>query len=119
MQISPVSFGYKSVLKTLYKQGELPTVVKDIYGKALTPDTVTIEHLIPKSKKGASSLHNYALANWHDNMTRSSDHLLKHTTVENIKEYFNQFIGVKKENFDGDKYIEMAKKTLKKINIEV
>ena len=118
-QPNPISFGYKSILKTLYKKGELPEVVKDIYGKVLTPETVTIEHIIPKSKKGASNLTNYALANARDNMSRSSDDLLKHTTVENIKEYFEQFIGVKRQGFDGDKYIKNAKKTLKKLDIEV
>ena len=97
----------------------MPEVVKDIYGKVLTPENVTIEHIIPKSKKGASNLTNYALANARDNMSRSSDDLLKHTTVENIKEYFEQFIGVKRQGFDGDKYIKNAKKTLKKLDIEV
>lgn len=116
---NPISFGYKSVLKTLYKKGELPEVVKDIYGKVLTPETATIEHLIPKSKKGASNLTNYALANAQDNFSRSSDDLLKHTTIENIKEYFKQFEGVKRQGFDGDSYVKNAKKTLKRLNIEV
>lgn len=118
-QQNPITFCYKSVLKTLYKKGELPEVVKDIYGKVLTPENVTIEHIIPKSKKGASNLTNYALANARDNMSRSSDDLLKYTTIENIKEYFEQFIGVKRQGFDGDKYIKNAKKTLKKLDIEV
>ena len=54
MSISPVSFGYSHKLKTLYKQGKLPSVVKGFYGGILTADTVTLEHLKPHSQKQRS-----------------------------------------------------------------
>jgi len=117
--IKPISFGYKSILKTQYKNGLLPSVKVDIYGKKLTPKTATIEHIIPKSSGGKSNLSNYALANAQDNMKRGSDSILKHTTIENIKKWLDQFNGVKNDGFNGDEYIKNFKKNLKKINIEV
>ena len=42
-----IAFGYKSVLKTYWREGKLPTVKKDIYGKEIINETV--EHIIPKS----------------------------------------------------------------------
>ena len=117
--MNPISFGYKSIVKTLYKQGQLTSVTKDIYGQKLTPNNVTIEHIIPKSKKGASSLKNYALATAKANQQRSSDPLLKHTTIENIKAYLEQFKGIKKPQFNGDEYIKGVTNTLRRINIDV
>ena len=35
---SPIIFGSKSILKTLFKNGELPSVVKGLYGGKLTKD---------------------------------------------------------------------------------
>lgn len=117
--MNPISFGYKSIVKTLYKQGQLPSVVRDIYGQKLTPNNVTLEHIIPKSKKGASSLKNYALATAKANQERSSDPLLKHTTIENIKAYLEQFKGINKPQFNGDEYIKGVTNTLRRINIDV
>lgn len=117
--VKTISFGYKSIVKTLYKQGQLPQVTKDIYGKVLTPDNVTLEHIIPKCKKGASNLKNYALATAKANQERSSDPLLKHTTIENIKAYLEQFKGINKPQFNGDEYIKGVTNTLRRINIDV
>lgn len=117
--VKTISFGYKSIVKTLYKNGALPSVKVDIYGQKLTPANVTLEHIIPKSKKGASSLKNYALATAKANQERSSDPLLKHTTIENIKAYLEQFKGIKKPQFNGDEYIKGVTNTLRRINIDV
>lgn len=117
--IQPISFGHKSIIKTLYKNGELPTVVKDIYGKELSADTVTLEHIIPKSKGGKSNLKNYALANAQDNFKRSSDDILKHTTKVNINEYLDQFVGVVKKNFNGDDYIKNIKNLFKSLGVKL
>ena len=117
--IQPITFGHKSIIKTLYKNGELPTVTKDIYGKPLSADTVTLEHIIPKSKGGKSSLKNYALANAEDNFKRSSDDILKHTTKTNINEYLDQFVGVVKKNFNGDEYIKNIKNLFKSIGVKL
>lgn len=117
--IQPISFGHKSIIKTLYKNGELPTVVKDIYGKELSFDTVTLEHIIPKSKGGKSNLTNYALANAQDNFKRSSDDILKHTTKANINEYLDQFVGIVKKGFDGDLYIKNIRNLFKRMGVKL
>ena len=118
---SPIIFGYKSVLKTLFKEGKLPSVQVDIYGKSIKPDMkdLTIEHIVPKVKGGKSKLINYALANYLDNQKRSSGELLKYTTIENIKNWYSQFKGVILPNFNGDEYIKEGIKNLKKINIVI
>ena len=59
---NPVAFCYKNILKTLWLNGELPTVEKGIYGGILKPDIVTLEHIKPKSKGGLTKLDNLALA---------------------------------------------------------
>lgn len=117
MNISPVSFGYKWAVKTLYKQGKLPTVKKDIYGNPIVE--ATVEHIIPKCKGGKSSQGNYAIANAYENMKRGSDHLLKHTTKKNIKEYLEQFTDVIVGSFDGNRYKKDVTRTLHKINIDI
>ena len=117
--IQPISFGHKSIIKTLYKNGELPTVTKDIYGKPLSADTVTLEHIIPKSKGGGSNLKNYALANAEDNFKRSSQDIMQHTTKANINEYLDQFTGIIKQGFDGDVYIKNIKNLFKSLGVKL
>ena len=118
---SPIIFGYKSILKTLFKEGKLPSVRVDIYGKPIKSDMkgLTIEHIVPKAKGGKSKLANYALANYADNQRRSAEELLKFTTIENIKNWYNQFKGVILPNFNGDEYIKEGIKNLEKINIKI
>ena len=117
--IKTISFGYKSIIKTLYKDGELPTVVKDIYGKPLNADTVTLEHIIPKSKGGKSNLKNYALANAEDNFKRSSQDIMQHTTKSNINQYLDQFTGIVKQGFNGDDYIKNIKNLFKSLGVKL
>ena len=57
-----VSFGYTHYLKTYYLQGKLPTVKRGLYGGILTPETVSLEHILPKEKGGHTTLSNLALA---------------------------------------------------------
>lgn len=121
IKVSPIKFGYKSILKTLFKEGKLPSVQVDIYGKPIKPDMkdLTIEHIIPRVKGGKSKLVNYALANYADNQKRSAGDLLSFTTIENIKNWYNQFKGVILPNFNGYEYIKEGIKNLKKINIVI
>lgn len=115
--IKPISFGYKSVLKTYYQQGKLPSVVNDIYGNKLVDET--LEHIIPKSKGGKSNLFNYALANAQSNHKRSSDDIMKHTTFDNVYNWFKQFVDVKLPNLDGQEYINKTTKKFGKTGKEV
>ena len=119
VQTNPITFGYSSILKTEWRKGNLPTVVNDVYGEPLKE--VTIEHFIPKSLGGKSNICNYGLANKVTNEARSNKPLLEFTTKENLICWFNQFIGVKTKNFDGEEYIKNATKYLKKngINLDI
>lgn len=112
-----ISFGYKSVLKTYWREGKLPTVTKDIYGKPLVE--ATIEHIRPRSKRGKSNLFNYALANPQDNFKRGSDDIMKHTTIDNVYNWFKQFVDVKLPNLDGQEYIRITAKKFGKVGYKV
>lgn len=112
-----IAFGYKSVLKTYWREGKLPTVTKDIYGKPLIE--ATIEHIRPRSKRGKSNLFNYALANPQDNFKRGSDPIMEHTTFENVYNWFKQFVNVKLPNLDGQQYIKNTAKKFGKTGDEV
>jgi hypothetical protein len=115
----PISFGYRSILKTEWKAGNLPTVVKDVYGQVLKD--VSVEHIIPVGEGGLKKLCNIGLANETMNNLRGSKPILQFTTKENLVTWFSQFIGVKTKKFDGDKYIENATKYLAKngINLDI
>ena len=117
--INPIVFGYSSRLKNEWRAGNLPTVVKDVYGDDLV--NPTLEHLIPKSKGGATGLKNFGLANEATNNLRGNKPLLEFTTKENLVNWFNQFIGVKTKKFDGEEYIKIATQYLKKngINLDI
>lgn len=114
-----VSFGYSNVLKTQYLKGNLKTVKYGFYGDKLTKKTVTLEHLRPKSKGGKSELENFVLASKYRNQLRGNKDLFLFADKENIMRYLLQFVGVKAENFNGDNYIMMILKTLKKLGIDL
>lgn len=112
-----IAFGYKSVLKTYWREGKLPTVTKDIYGKPLVE--ATIEHIKPRSSGGKSNLFNYALANPTDNFKRGSDPIMEHTTFENVYNWFKQFVNIKLPHLDGQEYIRITAKKFGKTGYEV
>ena len=62
-----VAFGYKSPLKTLYIKGKLH-INKGFYGGTLTKENVTLEHLVPYSKGGKTTLDNLVLATKENNI---------------------------------------------------
>jgi len=113
--LTPITFGYKSILKTAYQQGLLSTVTKDFYGSSLTKDTVTLEHLLPKSKNGTSKLSNFALATMKNNSTRGNKPLSEVFNQEAFEQYCEQFKGVKIPFFNGDEYIKQISKTVEKL----
>ena len=111
-----VSFGYSNKLKTLFKQGLLPTVKVDAAGNRLTRKNVTLDHIIPKSKGGVSCTANYMLAEKEFNNMRSNEPLLDWVTMEGIMRYLNQFVDVKVKGFNGNEYIAKVLRTLDKAN---
>ena len=57
-EANPISFKYRSILKTEWLKGKMPTVKYGIYGGKLKPYNVTLEHIIPYSKGGETTIDN-------------------------------------------------------------
>lgn len=111
----PIHFGYNNILKTLYKANKLPTVKYGFYGDELTKANVSLEHLRPKSKRGKTELCNLVLATRNNNHRRGVRPLKEVINPEIVEQYLNQFKGVIVEDFNGNKYIEMILRTLRKL----
>lgn len=106
------AFGYKSILKTQFVKGNLPTVKYGIYGGRLTNQNVSLEHLKPHSKGGKNILSNFALATKENNSLRGNDDIKNYLDIRNVTRYLTQFIDVKTEGFDGNKYIDDVVNTI-------
>lgn len=105
MQVQTVSFGYSSPLKTVWKQGRLPTVTRGIYGNILTKDNISLEHIIPHSLGGKTTIDNLMLAERTANMRRGTRPLMEVISFEQLFDYLQQFVGVKVKGFNGNDYI--------------
>lgn len=117
--VDNVSFGYKSILKTNFIKGKLPSVKYGFYGDKLNNKNVSIEHLKPKSKGGKSTLDNFVLASKEKNNLRGNKDIRNFAQRENILNYLYQFMGIKLPNFNGDKYIADIIRTLNKLGIDL
>lgn len=116
--INPVgnspTFGYKHFLKDYWKAGKLPTVTKGLYGGELTQDTVTLEHIIPHSKGGRTTLNNLALSKDTNNWARGNKPIEEHLRPEMLEQYCDQFKGIKLPKFNGDEYARRIIHTVRK-----
>lgn len=128
IETNPITFGYTTTISKLFKEGKLPSVVKGFYGSELSINPKSLqrasnEHLKPKSLGGSTQLFNIVLATVENNAKRGNEPLSKYFQKDKADEYWNQFINViveyKKGNkikiFDGNKYAEDSKNTVKKI----
>ncbi len=113
------TFGYSHKLKTLYKQGKLPTVTHGLYGKKLSIDSVSLEHIVPHSKGGKTVLNNLALADKTANCMRGCEDIKNFLTVEMIQDYLKQFEHLNLKNFNGNQYIKVIKKTFEKLGFKL
>ncbi len=113
--INNISFGYKSILKTHWLNGDLPNVTKGFYGGDLTKDTVTLEHILPHSKGGRTILYNLALSKNTNNWARGNKPLSSVFSKEAFEIYCEQFKGVKLPYFNGDEYVKQITKTVEKL----
>lgn len=110
-----VTFTQKHALKTMWRKGLLPTVERGLYGDKLTQDTISIEHVIPKSKGGSSEFNNVTLASKYRNNRRGIKDIREFLTKEMIDDYCSQFYGVRVGWFNGDWYAQGIKNTLRKL----
>ena len=121
MKIQPIqpnspTFEYSHPLKTLYIKGKLP-VKYGFYGDRLTQKNVSLEHLKPFSKGGKTELNNLVLASKQKNQDRGNADIRNFANIETIIKYLSQFIDVKINEFDGNKYINGIIKTLTNLGV--
>lgn len=109
--IEPITFGYTNKLKTLYLKGKIKPKY-GLYGDKLTKKTVSLEHILPKSKGGKTEINNLALASMRMNNARGNKPLSEYLTAENLARYIDQFMHIKIPEFDGVKYIKELLKTI-------
>ena len=116
MRITPtdnIPFGYKSILKTLWVEGDISKDVKyGFYGGELTRDTLSLEHIQCVSKQGKTELNNLALATKQLNELRGNKPLKFFLQEDKFIQYIKQFENIKLKGFDGKKYIEELIKTV-------
>lgn len=103
---------YKSILKTEWLKGNLPTVQKGIYGGIITRDTISLEHVEPVSKGGKTILSNLAIANRFLNTLRGNRPLRFFLDGDKFNEYIEQFEKVNLPNFNGKEYVRNLIKTV-------
>ena len=118
-QTGLISFGHKWLVKDLWRKGKLPSVVKGIYGDVLTQKNLTAEHIVPLSKGGKTVTSNLALASAANNQARSNKPLKDFADPRTLKEYVDQFIGVKTRLFNGDTYRRDLIRLFKKLGIDI
>lgn len=116
--IKTPQFGKQQLLTRLFREGKLP-VSKDIYGIELTADTVSIEHLKPKSKGGANNIFNEVVADRVMNNQRGSRPLKFFIVKDSAKKYLLDCASVNLPEFDGAKYAAGVRKTLRGLDIYV
>lgn len=105
---------FVSHLKTLYKKGKLK-IDYGIYGEKLTKENVSDEHVICKCFGGTNDQSNIVLASKELNNARGNKPIALFVTMGMLRQYLRQFAGIKKQGFDGDKYIKEIKETFRRL----
>jgi len=117
-----LSFGaYTHPLKSLFKEGCLSTVTKGLYGENITRKNVSIEHLVPHSRTGRTTLGGIALASMRRNKSRGNKQLWKvDNIIETAKAYIDQFDGINiPGKFDGALYKRLFIRQLRDLGIDL
>lgn len=128
IETNPITFGYTTTISKLFKECKLPSVTKGFYGGNLEINPKSLqrasnEHLKPKSLGGVTELKNIVIATVENNNKRGNEPLSLFFKKEKADEYWEQFkdliVEYKKGNktkiFDGNKYVEQSKETVKNI----
>ena len=113
--IKPISFQYKSVLKTEWLKGNMPEVTHDMEGNLLTPENVTNGHMLAHSKGGKTRIDNLMLETKDYNFMKGDKPFSWFFTKEGFEAYCEQFKNVNLPNFNGLDYIERITKTAKRL----
>jgi hypothetical protein len=113
--LNNINFGYKSILKSEWLKGNMPTVKYGIYGGELKPYNITLEHIKPHSKGGKTELKNLALAVDINNWARSNKPFRNFFSLAVFDQYCDQFTKIILPDFNGKEYIEALRKTVEMV----
>ena len=103
--IKPITFGYKSILKTYWLKGKMPSVKYDMGGNLLTKDNITNGHMLAHSKGGKTNLSNLMLETANYNFMKSNKPFSQFFNEESFQAYCKQFEKVNLPDFNGLDYI--------------
>lgn len=106
IQGNPISFKLKTVLKTEWLNGNMPTVIHDIGGNILTPENVTNGHMLARSKGGTNELKNITLETMAYNNMKGNKPFSWFFDAKNFMQYCEEMKQVKLPNFDGWEYVK-------------
>lgn len=121
--LDSVSFtAYRHILKEYFKAGMMPGVKYGLYGEELTPENVSLEHIVSHNKGGKTHLSNLALASAEiNNSRRRRKSITCHTNEQLVRQYLEQFKGLTIDGdngrFDGDDYIKQVSVTLRELGL--
>lgn len=120
MRVQSVSFGYKNRLKTAYKNGEIPELIHDFYdGSLLSKDTVTLEHLLPHSKGGKTTLTNLVLTSYANNIKRSNKDIRDFINKEAARQYLEEAKKIKCRGINGANYAKSIINRLRSLGVDL
>lgn len=114
MRVQAANLTFTSLVKTLYKRGRID-IKYGIYGEELKRKTVSDEHIKCKCFGGTKDLSNIALADARLNNLRGCQPIELFTTMENVRQYCNQFLNIKVQGFNGRVYAQGILKTFLEI----
>lgn len=103
--VQPVSFKYKSILKTYWLKGKMPDVKYDMGGNLLTKDNITNGHMLAHSKGGKTKLDNLMLETANYNFMKSNKPFSQFYDECAFQAYCKQFEKVNLPDFNGLDYI--------------
>ena len=122
MKVAPVSisFGYRNRLKTEWLKGNRPELVHDFYdGSLLNADTVTLEHVLPHSKGGKTTLTNLVLTSYQNNVRRGNRDIRQYINLEAARQYLEEARKIKTKHINGEYYAESLIKRLKNLGVNL
>lgn len=102
---NPIVFKYKSVLKTEWLKGNMPSVKHDIGGNLLTKENVTNGHMLPVSKGGKTNLKNLTLETLNYNQMKGNKPFSWFFDIKNFMRYCDEVSKVDLPNFKGLEYV--------------
>lgn len=112
IKLTTIAFGYKSKLKTEFKNGNIP-LEKGFYGGKLDKKNVSLEHCKAHSKGGKTKLSNLVLATAQNNNKRGNGDIFQYATEKHTTDYFEALEDVNIGDTKGTDYLKGLAKTLR------